>query len=285
MIKKIFKNLILIQVFTLNIVITESLEAMTPFYNLPEENILKKNSFEIAKNAYQLLYFGQKKESLNLAKLAISLNNKDPRIWSLLAEAQIANNLYEKALNSISEGKNIDPDMSELYFSESSIFIKQNKIKKAQSSLKKGLSLKPDNINGLFQLGNLYLMEKSFKKSLNIFTEAINIKPTFWQAYNNKGLIFFELNNIPRAVENFKKAIEIENNAEPLLALAVCIQNDNLTESIILAKKALSKNPNYVDNEYRKEQLWGQNIQKQTNKLFSAKELKQDIAIAKLLKK
>ena len=285
MIKITFQNLIFIKILIFNVFIIGSLEAIIPFYNLPNKDILQKNSFEIAKNAYQLLYFGQIKESLNLSKLAISLNENDPRLWSLLAEAQIANKLYENALNSIKEGKNIDPKMSELYFSESSIFIKQNKIKNAQKSLKKGLNLEPDNINGLFQLGNLYLMEKNFKRSLNIFNEATNIKPTFWQAFNNKGLIFFELNDIPSAIKNFKKAIEIENNAEPLLALAVCIQNENFKESISLAKKALSKDPNYVDNEYRKEQLWGQKIQKQTNILFSSKELKQDIAIAKLLKK
>ena len=285
MIKKIFQNLIFFQILIFNIVFIESLQAIIPFYNLPTEDILKKNSFSIAKNAYQLLNFGQIKESLNLSKLAISLNENDPRLWSLLAETQIANKLYENALYSIKKGKNIDPKMSELYFSESSIFIKQNKIKDAQKSLKKGLNLQPDNINGIFQLGNLYLMEKNFKQSLNTFNEAINIKPDFWQAFNNKGLIFFELNNIPSAIKNFKKAIEIENSAEPLLALAVCIQNENFTESILLAKKALSKNPNYVDTEYRKEQLWGQKIQNQTNKLFSSKELKQDIAIAKLLKK
>ena len=285
MIKKTLQNLIFFQILIFNVVFIESLEAIIPFYNLPSEDILQKNSFSIAKNAYQLLYFGQIKESLNLSKLAISLNDNDPRLWSLLAETQIANKLYENALNSIKEGKNIDPKMSELYFSESSIFIKQNKIKDAKKSLKQGLNLQPDNINGLFQLGNLYLMENKFKKSLNVFNETTNIKPTFWQAFNNKGLIFFELNNIPSAITNFKKAIEIENNAEPLLALAVCIQNENFKESILLAKKALSKDPNYVDNEYRKEQLWGQKIQKETNKLFSSKELKQDIAIAKLLKK
>ena len=285
MLKKIFTNFIFIQIFIFNFFFIESLKAIIPFYNAPNENILKKESFAIAKNAYQLLYFGQVKESLNLAKLAISLNKNDPKLWSLLAETQIANNLYENALNSIKEGKNINPKMSELYFSESSILIRQNKIQYAQKSLKKGLDLQPDNINGLFQLGNLYLMEKNFKKSLNIFNETTNIKPTFWQAFNNKGLIFFELNNIPSAIKNFEKAIEIESNAEPLLALAVCIQNENFKESILLAKKALSKDPNYVDNEYRKEQLWGQKIQKETNKLFSSKELKQDIAIAKLLKK
>jgi len=285
MLKKIFTNFIFIQIFIFNFFFIGSLKAIIPFYSIPNEDILKKNSFAIAKNAYQLLYFGQIKESLNLAKLAISINKNDASLWGLLAEAQIANKLYENAMNSIKKGKNIDPKMSELYFSESSILIKQNKIKDAQNSLKKGLKLNPDNINGLFQLGNLYLMEKDFKRSLNIFDEAIDIKPDFWQAYNNKGLIFFELNNIQVAIENFERAIEIESNAEPLLALAVCIQNENFTESILLAKKALSKNPNYVDNEYRKEQLWGQKLQKQTNKLFSSKELKQDIAIAKLLKK
>ena len=285
MFKKTFKNLILLQIFIFYFVSIGSLKAIIPFYNLPKEEIIKKNSLAIAKNAYQLLYLGQIKESLNLAKLAISLNSNDPLIWSLLAETQIANKRYENALNSIKEAKNIDPKMSELYFSESSIFMKQNKTKEAKNSLKKALALKPNNINGLFQLGNLYLMEKSFEKSLEAFNKAININPKFWQAFNNKGLIFFELNNIPRAIENFKQAIEIENNAEPLLALAVSIQDDDFTESILLAKKALSKNPNYVDNEYRKEQLWGQKLQKQTNKLFASRELKQDIAIAKLLKK
>ena len=221
MIKKIFQNLIFIQILIFNVVFIGSLEAIIPFYNMPNKDILRKNSLALAKNAYQLLYIGQIKESLNLSKLAISLNENDPRLWSLLAETQVANNLYENALNSIKEGKKIDPKISELYFSESSIFIKQNKIKDAQKSLKKGLNLQPDNINGLFQLGNLFLMEKNFKKSLNIFNETTNIKPTFWQAFNNKGLIFFELNNIPSAIKNFKKAIEIKNNAEPLLALAV----------------------------------------------------------------
>tara|TARA_Y100000589_G_C27099451_1_gene607391 strand:- start:55 stop:912 length:858 start_codon:yes stop_codon:yes gene_type:complete len=285
MLKKIIKQLIFIQIFLINVSFIKSSRAIVPFYNLPTEDILKKNSLALAKNAYQLLYFGQAKEALNLATLAISLNKNDSRIWSLLAEAQIANKLYEKALNSIQEGKEIDPKMSELYFSESSIFIKQNKIDKAKNSLKKGLNLKPNDLTGIFQLGNLYLIEKNFEKSLNSFNKAINLKPDFWQAFNNKGLIFFELNKTQLAKENFEKAIEIEEDAEPLLALAVCIQNDNLKKSILLAKKALSKNPNYVDYRYRKDQLWGEILQKQTNKLFASEELKQDIAIAKLFKK
>tara|TARA_B100000212_G_scaffold336078_1_gene308916 strand:+ start:1019 stop:1876 length:858 start_codon:yes stop_codon:yes gene_type:complete len=285
MFKKIFKKLIFIQIFLVNFACLEELKAIIPFYDLPNEDIFRKNSYAIAKNAYQLLYYGQLQEGLNLAKLAISLNKKDSKLWGLLAEAQIANKLYDDALFSIRNGININPKMSELYFTKSSIFIKQNKIKDAKNSLKKGLNLNPDNINAMFQLGNLYLIEKKLEKSLDSFNNITNSKPDFWQAFNNKGLIYFELNNIPLAIKNFKKAISIEENAEPLLALAVCIQNENFKESVLLAKKALSKNPNYVDLQYRKEQLWGKKIQKQTNKLLSSKELKQEVAIAKLFKK
>ena len=38
--------------------------------------------------------------------------------------------------------------------------------------------------------------------------------------------------------------------------------------AIFLAKKALAKEPNYVDPNYRKEQLWGENLQNSTKKLF-----------------
>ena len=55
----------------------------------------------IGKNAYKLLYFGQFKEGLALAKLAISLNPKDVNLWALLAEAQINNKLFDDALLSI----------------------------------------------------------------------------------------------------------------------------------------------------------------------------------------
>ena len=84
MIKKILQNLIFIQILIFNVICIGSLKAIIPFYNLPSEDTLRKNSFAVAKNAYQLLYFGQVKESLNLAKLAISLNDNDPKIWGLL---------------------------------------------------------------------------------------------------------------------------------------------------------------------------------------------------------
>ena len=255
--------------------------AIVPYFYIPNNKNLEKESLEIGKGAYQLLYFGQNKESLKLAKLAISINAKNEKLWAILAESQVANNLFDEALLSIKKAKEINPSMSELYFAEGSIYLKQKNIKKAKISLLKGLEIKPKNTNALFQLGNIFLIEKKYNNALKQYEKAINIEPRFWQAINNKGLVYFELNKIVKAINAFEKAIAIEENAEPILALAVSINSNKNEESIILAKKALQKNPKYVSSQYRKEQLWGEKLEKATAKLFLEKKLSVDIEIAK----
>ena len=51
--------------------------------------------------------------------------------------------------------------------------------------------------------------------------------------------------------------------------------------AIQLAKKALTKDPNYVNYDYRKEQLWGEKLQTATKILLQNEQLKQDIIFAK----
>ena len=281
--KFIFK-IILIQLIGFNLLNHEKLKAFVPYYSLPSKNFLKKNSSELGKNAYQLLYFGQVKEGLALARLATSLDPNNEKLWILLAEAQISNKLYDEALQSIHKGKKINPLIAELYFAESTILINQKKIKKSKKALIQGLALQPNNINSRFQFGNILLIEKNYTKALEEYNKVIEKKNDFWQALNNKGLVYFEMNKILIAIDNFKQAIKIENNAEPILALAVCLQDIDKEKSVLLAKKALKKDPKYVSNEFREEQLWGEKLQKATEKLFKLEELKKDISKANLYK-
>jgi len=55
-----------------------------------------------------------------------------------------------------------------------------------------------------------------------------------------------------------------------------------MNSAILLAKKALIRNPNYVEYDYRKEQLWGEKLQISTEKLLKNDKLEQDIRMAKL---
>ena len=124
-------------------------------------------------------------------------------------------------------------------------------------------------------------MEKNYLESIQLFDKAIKIKPDFWQAINNKGLAYFEKNNITQSIQFFEKAISIQDNAEPLLGLASCLRMKDIKLAVQLAKKALNKDPNYVDYDYRKEQLWGEKLQKSTKILLQNDQLQTDVILAK----
>ena len=259
----------------------EKVKALIPYYYFPTEKNLQKESLSIAKSAYQLLYFGQYDDSLNLAKLAVKINKTNEELWLILSEAQIANKLYKQALISLNEALNINPNNSEIYFAKSNVYFKISQLKNAKIALETGLEIKPDNHKAIFQLGNIFLMEKNYSEAITFFEKSIKVKPNFWQAINNQGLAYFEKDNLNLSIKHFEKAISIQDNAEPLLGLAACLRKKDIKLAIQLAKKALAKDPNYVNFDYRKEQLWGENLQKSTEILLEKDELKTDVLLAK----
>jgi len=279
--KRFLKKIIFIFLISFYLFTIEKVQSLVPYYYFPTFKNLQNESSSIGKNAFQLLYFGQYEQSLNLAKLAVKINKTNEQLWLILSEAQIANKLYKDALTSLNEAQNINSKISEIYFTKSNIYLKISQLKKAKNALETGLKIEPNNHKAIFQLGNIYLIEKNYSKAINLFDKSIDIKSDFWQAINNKGLAYFEKNNINRSITLFEKAISIEDNAEPLLALASCLRMKDIKLAIQLAKKALNKDPNYVNYDFRKEQLWGEKLQISTKILLQNEQLRQDVVLAK----
>ena len=182
---------------------------------------------------------------------------------------------------SLNKAQQIDSNFSAIYFVKSDLYIKISQLQNAKSALEAGLKIDSDNYNAFFQLGNILLMEKNYTEAIKFFEKSLQIKPDFWQAINNKGLAYFEKNNINLSIKLFEKAIAIEDNAEPLLGLASCLSSSYIKLALELAKEALIKNPNYVDYDYRKEQLWGEKLQTSTEILLLNDQLKTDVILAK----
>ena len=279
--KKFFKNLLCFTLISFYFLKIEKVQSIIPYYYFPTIKNLQQESLSIGKNAYQLLYFGQFKDSLNLAKLAVKINSTDEKLWLILSEAQIANNQYRKALNSLNKAQKINPNISSIYFAKSNIYLQIAQQKNAKIALEKGLMIEPNNYNAIFQLGNISLMEKNYSDAIELFDKSIKIKPDFWQAINNQGLAYYEKNNIDLSIKHFEKAISIQENAESLLGLASCLRIKNIKLALQLAKKALTKNHNYVDYDYRKKQLWGEKLQISTELLLQNDQLQRDVILAK----
>ena len=279
--KNFLKKIICLSLISFYFFRIEQVESIVPYYYLPKIKNLKKQSLSIGKNAYQLLYFGQYEQSLNLAKLAVQINKKDEKLWLILSEAQVANKLYKNALISLNKAKKINSKNSEIYFAKSNVYFKISQLQNAKNALETGLKIEPDNHRAIFQLGNIFLMQKNYSEAIKLFDKSGKIKPDFWQAINNQGLAYFEKNKISLATKLFEKAISIEENAEPLLGLASCLRMKDITLAVQLAKKALTKDPNYVNYDYRKEQLWGEKLQTSTEILLQNDQLQTDVILAK----
>jgi len=279
--KKFFKKTIWISLICFYFFQIEIVRAIVPYYYFPTKKNLQKQSLYIGKNAYQLLYFGQYEDSLNLAKLAVKINAKDEKLWLILAEAQIANKEYKNALRSLNKAEQINSNISEIYFAKSNIYLKISQQTKAKNALEKGIKIEPNNHKAIFQLGNILLMEKNYLGAIKLFDKSLKIKPDFWQAINNQGLAYFEKDNINLSIKLFESAISIQENAEPLLGLASCVRINDPKLAIQLAKKALNKDPKYVNYDYRKEQLWGEKLQASAEILLQNEQLKKEVTLAK----
>ena len=279
--KKIISKILLTLIISINFIEIDKATAIVPYYYMPSGQVLEKNSSLFADRAYYLLSIGRLNEGLQLAKLALSFDQSNEKLWAILAEAQIRNNLFKDALESIKKGKTLNSENSDFYFVESSIYLQSKKLKKARKTLESGLKIDPKNTFALFQLGNIFLMEKNYNEALKTFERAVKIKSNFWEVINNIGLAYYELDEEYFAEINFNRAISINRNGETLLALAVTLQNKDPEQSILLSKEALKLNPSFVSLEYREEQLWGDKIQKATQQLFKSQELEDDIDLAR----
>ena len=279
--KKFFKKIICFSLISFSFFKVNQARSIVPYYYLPTKKNLQKESLLIGKSAYQLIYFGQYEDSLNLAKLAVKLNAEDEKLWLILSDAQVANKLYKNALNSLNEAQKLNSKNSQIYFAKSSVFLQISQPKNAKIALETGLKIEPENHKAIFQLGNIFLMEKNYSKALKLFDKSVKVKPDFWQAINNQGLAYFEKGDINLSTKLFEKAISIEENAEPILGLASCLRIKNINLALELAKKALDKNPNYVNYDYRKEQLWGEKLQSSTEILLQNEKLQKHIFLAK----
>ena len=233
--KKFFRQIICVSLICFYFFKVEQVQSLVPYYYFPKIKNLKKESLSMGKYAYQLLYFGQYEESLNLAKLAVKINKSDEKLWLILAESQVANNLYQNALESLNKAHKINPNVSEIYFFKSNVYLKNSQIKKAKTALEDGLRIEPNNHKAIFQLGNILLIEKNYSEAIQLFDKSVKIKPDFWQAINNKGLAYYEINNIDQSIKLFEKAISIEENPEPLLGLASCLIKKDIKLAIQLA--------------------------------------------------
>lgn len=100
-----------------------------------------------------------------------------------------------------------------------------------------------------FIQGNTAYKKGNLEEAIKFYTEAIEKSPKFADAYNNRGTVKQDLNDLEGAISDFEKAVSIDN--EFVLAkynLAEAYSNtDKLNESLSLLKQISNK---YKDSSF-----------------------------------
>ena len=250
--------------------------AMIPYIYLPTSEELTGSAMGIGRTAAQLLQFDQPREAAKLAALAVRLNPRDERLWSVLAEAQLRNEQLDQASVSLARAKNLNPKKPGLWFAEAAIALRAERPDEAIPLIDRGLELDPDNHAAYFDLGNARIMRDELPMALKSFEKATALKNDFWEALNNQALVLFEMGNRDEAIRRWRRVLKIKSNAEPMLALAAALYQRNKSsnsEILTLARDALASDPNYVLAPHQEEQLWGYRIRQATAKLLTEPEL------------
>jgi len=96
-----------------------------------------------------------------------------------------------------------------------------------------------------FIQGNVAYKKGNFEEAIKFYTEAIEKTPKFADAYNNRGRVKLELDNIEGAIQDFEKAVTIDDKFYMAkYNLAEAYSNTNkLEESLTLLKQ--------ISNQYK----------------------------------
>ena len=257
------------------IAVAPAAKAVIPYVYVPTSEELTGSAVGIGRTAAQLLQMGQPKQAAKLAALAVRLDPQDERLWSVLAEAQLRSDDLDQASQSLARAKDLNPNKPGLWFAQAALALRDQQPEDAIPLIQRGLELDPKNASAYFDLGNARIMLDDLSSALISFEQATNLKPDFWEALNNQALVLYEMGQPDEAIRRWRAVLKIEENAEPLLALAAALhqQGDNSDVPLSMAREALDKEPNYVLTPHQVEQLWGVKIRQAAARLLALPEM------------
>ena len=216
---------------------------------------------------YKLVRFQQYELALPRAKLATQLAPNNFRGWFILGSLYVQQQKVDEGIRILRRARALAPDEAGILFTLGSAYFQKGDYSTSVNVLEKGLKLvKEDAPEALFDLGNAYFKLQDYSKAIATYEKSFDQEKNFWPAINNIGLVQYEKGDSQGAIENWQRAIAIdEKAAEPQLAVAVALFAQGQQESgLALGEKALAIDSRYADLDFLKENLWGESLIKDT---------------------
>ncbi|WP_083786865.1 serine protease [Gloeothece verrucosa] len=176
---------------------------------------------------------------------------------------------YQKTVDDYTKSIEIYPKWFVLYNRRGQAYFNLKQYQNALADYTKSVEIEP-NIDGYFGRAIIYHKQGNYEAAVQDYKQILNLDQNNLATWNNLGLILYETGDIANAIKPWTVIVESKAPiAETQLALAVALYNQGEQEKgLALAENALTLDRRYSDVKYLQENLWGQKLIADTQKLL-----------------
>ncbi len=175
-----------------------------------------------------LLYFQD--EAYEKAKLdfetTVKISPKDAEAFENLASTLFQIKQYKKAKDNYDKAIQLNPYSSDLFLNRA-ICKSILQDKSAVQDFIKALEINARNTDALRCYGDYLLDKKDNKQAMSYYNQAIQLNPNDAEAYNSRGKLNWSLGLMSKAIQDFTKAINLEDNYQFLVNRGLLFQENN----------------------------------------------------------
>jgi tetratricopeptide (TPR) repeat protein len=170
--------------------------------------------------------------------------------WQLQGELLFAQKQYQLAHESLLRSSELSNENYRAHQLIGLIHIVGRRDLEAGEELQIAAQQNPNSPQARFFLGRIYYRRGQPARARDEFLACLRIQADYPKATENLGLCYEALQDIPKAIDAYERAIHLEKvgktppSEDPYVEYAVLMANQGETEkSISLLKEGLSKNP------------------------------------------
>lgn len=142
----------------------------------------------------------------------IKKDSLNPDLYLERAKFYHENQELNEAFKDITTAIELDSSYSEYYITLADIYLSMGKIQKSVKSLEKSIALNDQNPDAYLSLAEISIVILDYQKALAYIDKALKTDELAYKGYLLRGVVMLETGDTIRAIRNFQKAIDVNQN-------------------------------------------------------------------------
>jgi tetratricopeptide (TPR) repeat protein len=235
--------------FSLGVLLASKKQYKAAELELQKADALQPETFEILFNLGQaMLRNGDYAKAEVTLNRALKLKPESPEVMYLLAQAYTNQSRPLDALDLLMRAHKIAPENTDVIFLMAQVSMSQNYYEDAIPLLESGLQIAPKRADLLAALGESYFMAGKVEKAIEVFKKLLEIDNSS-RSYAFVGLSYRNLGRFDEAKKYFEEGLKLDpHNSSCLFSLGfIAERQGDAARAEILFQETLKSNPDYAD--------------------------------------